>query len=131
MKMSKYLIILLSLLFFNNNQSLGQKKPDIRKTVFFKNDESRRQNIGDSVIYRSSWKLDEITINEKKTIVRVDLNDYLRAPDDGGVDWNYTEIGDNEENILKLNNIKSYGEKIRGISIEGWYKVDISLSFKK
>lgn len=129
--MSKYIIVLFGLLFFSNNQSLSQKKPDIRKTVFFKNDKSRRQNIGDSIIYRSSWKLDEITINETKTIVRVDLNDYLRASDDGGVDWNYTEIGDNEENILKLNNIKSYGEKIRGISIEGWYKMDVSLSFKK
>jgi len=122
----KKLLLIIALLFV----SLAANSKDIplktnkSQSAFIVKTESLLANIADSVVYQTTYIYNTKIVVEVKSLIKVDLNDYLSSDDDNGTDWNYTEIGDYELGILKSNKIAYFSNNIQGIRVEGWYKIN-------
>lgn len=121
----KKLLLIIALLFVSlvaNSKDI-LLKTNKSQSAFIVKTESLLANIADSVVYQTTYIYNTKIVVEVKSLIKVDLNDYLSS-DDNGTDWNYTEIGDYELGILKSNKIAYFSNNIQGIRVEGWYKIN-------
>ena len=122
----KKLLLIIALLFVSlvaNSKDIPLKT-NKSQSAFIVKTESLLANIADSVVYQTTYIYNTKIVVEVKSLIKVDLNDYLSSDDDNGTDWNYTEIGDYELGILKSNKIAYFSNNIQGIRVEGWYKIN-------
>lgn len=122
----KKLLLIIALLFacLTANSQDVPLKTNKSQSAFIVKTESLLSNIADSVVYQTTYIYNTKIVVEVKSLIKVDLNDYLSSDDDNGTDWNYTEIGDYELGILKSNKIAYFSNNIQGIRVEGWYKTN-------
>lgn len=122
----KKLLLIIALLFacLTANSKDVPLKTNKSQSAFIVKTESLLANVADSVVYQTTYIYNTKIVVEVKSLIKVDLNDYLSSADDNGTDWNYTEIGDYELSILKSNKISYFSNNIQGIRVEGWYKTN-------
>jgi len=122
----KKLLLIIALLFecLTANSKDVTLKTNKSQSAFIVKTESLLANVADSVVYQTTYIYNTKIVVEVKSLIKVDLNDYLSSADDNGTDWNYTEIGDYELSILKSNKISYFSNNIQGIRVEGWYKTN-------
>lgn len=122
----KKLLLIIALLFacLTANSKDIPLKTNKSQSAFIVKPESCLSNIADSAVYQTTYIYNTKIVVEVKSLIKVDLNDYLSSDDDNGTDWNYTEIGDYELGILKSNKIAYFSNNIQGIRVEGWYKTN-------
>ena len=122
----KKLLLIIALLFayLTANSKDVPLKTNKSQSAFIVKTESLLANVADSVVYQTTYIYNTKIVVEVKSLIKVDLNDYLSSSDDNGTDWNYTEIGDYELSILKSNKISYFSNNIQGIRVEGWYKTN-------